>query len=390
MQVLALFVLLVAQVAADLPTRAIAAAKQALVADVDPTLSSQTVFEEWLEDLVGPSAEIAWEATDCGEQTGDPAIDAGRDIPLCVEARVTFPDRRTLSLSIMVGTWRSGVGGTPRFRFGVFDDASGRTTSIDSLAQVPAALGGSPPVRAGSTLSTPRVITRVAPELPEAARRMGVTGPVLLQVRIDERGRVADVPRVVRGHPALNAAAERAVRQWTFEPHVFEGRSVSIVMTLLVSFAQPSAPQTNDAPAGIGVLFAAHGGIGLRPVPLPPELETEFVVIVVEIDSPREQRGVAVTDVQLRGADGSIAMARRIVEVEEFVRVRGEEGECAYWLNPGGTRPWNGTLPAGRTRLRVRASLAEEPPSVAVSQLVIRFAVGSLVAEGPVQCRWPT
>jgi TonB family protein len=268
MQALALFVLLAYQVAADdRPAMAIAAAKQAVIEDVDPTVSSKTAFEDWLEALVGPSAEVTWEVNDCGEQTGDPATDAGRDIPLGVEARVTFPDRRVLSLSIMVGTWRTGVAGTPRFRFGILEDASGRTSPIDRLAQVSALLAGSPPpVRAGSTLWTPVVITRVDPELPEAARRISVTGPVLLEVRIDERGRVADVPRVVRGHPALHEAAEHAVRQWTFEPYIFEGRPTPIVMTVLVPFAPPSSRQAGESQTMTGVMFPDGDRVDASPV----------------------------------------------------------------------------------------------------------------------------
>jgi hypothetical protein len=78
-----------AQVPADLPSAAIAAAKQARVADLDPALPRDTSFDTWLAFVTGRSAaEVGWEANDCGEQSGDPARDRGRDFPLCAEARV--------------------------------------------------------------------------------------------------------------------------------------------------------------------------------------------------------------------------------------------------------------------------------------------------------------
>jgi TonB family protein len=102
--------------------------------------------------------------------------------------------------------------------------------------------GGDPvapadPVRVASVLHTHVVITRVDPQWPPAASRYGSSGPVILEARIDEGGRVADVTKIIRGHPMLQEAAEAAVRQWTFEPLRLEGRAVPFVTTLVVPFA---------------------------------------------------------------------------------------------------------------------------------------------------------
>ena len=63
----------------------------------------------------------------------------------------------------------------------------------------------------------PRVLTRVAPTYPELARRMHVTGTVILHVTVNPDGKVAST-RVESGHALLVPAAEDAVRRWRFAP----------------------------------------------------------------------------------------------------------------------------------------------------------------------------
>jgi hypothetical protein len=56
---------------------------------------------------------------------------------------------------------------------------------------------------------------------------------------------------------------------------------------------------------------------------------------------------------------------KRVVTVEIFDETRiATEGTFAFYLNTAsysGTRPWNGTLPAGRIQLRIRVALVEAP-----------------------------
>jgi TonB family protein len=89
--------------------------------------------------------------------------------------------------------------------------------------------------RVGSTPVSPKLITTVHPRMPEAAKRLGLKGPVMLSVKIDETGSVAEV-RVVQGHPALNSAAEDAVRQWKYEPVLLNGLPISVWNTVFVRF----------------------------------------------------------------------------------------------------------------------------------------------------------
>ena len=84
-------------------------------------------------------------------------------------------------------------------------------------------------VRAGDGVPVPKIIRRVEAEFPP-----GEKGTVILEVTIGPEGTVTDV-RVLRGYPALDAAAIKAVRQWIFEVSRIDGRAVSVVYTATVS-----------------------------------------------------------------------------------------------------------------------------------------------------------
>ena len=80
-----------------------------------------------------------------------------------------------------------------------------------------------------------KLVRRVEPVYPEIAIRAGIQGIVIIQVVVDETGRVAEV-RVVSGHPILAAAARTAVEQWAYSPTSVDGRPISIIGTVSVNF----------------------------------------------------------------------------------------------------------------------------------------------------------
>ena len=94
-------------------------------------------------------------------------------------------------------------------------------------------------VRAGSLLRPPRQTYSVDPEYPPLARQTRLSGTVVIDAVIDERGNVVQA-RVVSGHPLLIAAALRAVLQWKYEPTSLNGQPVSVELHVQVSF-QPKS-----------------------------------------------------------------------------------------------------------------------------------------------------
>jgi len=75
--------------------------------------------------------------------------------------------------------------------------------------------------RAG-TVEIPRLLKKVAPVYPPAARSARVEGVVVIEATIEESGRL-DHLNVVEGHPMLIDAAIDAVRQWRYIPAKLHG-----------------------------------------------------------------------------------------------------------------------------------------------------------------------
>lgn len=75
----------------------------------------------------------------------------------------------------------------------------------------------------------PRPVSTVAPEYPVRARAKGVSGFVTLSLLVGADGSLQDV-RVLEARPAgvFDQAAMDAVRQWRFQPAMYEGRPVSM------------------------------------------------------------------------------------------------------------------------------------------------------------------
>jgi hypothetical protein len=75
----------------------------------DKSLSS-IATEQWLTSILPRGIAAVWgdNVTDCGEQTGDPAIDRERDMPLCAEIELKQTDKLVGYLLLFVGTEKKG------------------------------------------------------------------------------------------------------------------------------------------------------------------------------------------------------------------------------------------------------------------------------------------
>ena len=95
-----------------------------------------------------------------------------------------------------------------------------------------------PPAPSASQSARPRHRDNPPPKYPEAARRNGEQGVVLIRVLVDAEGRPGQVSlKQSSGFPLLDAAALEAVRQWTFEPARAGGLPVASRVDLPVRFA---------------------------------------------------------------------------------------------------------------------------------------------------------
>lgn len=98
------------------------------------------------------------------------------------------------------------------------------------------AMGGAiGPVRAVGAIKPPRLIKKVNPVYPEAAKAAGIEGIVILEVETDEKGNVVRTT-LLRSVPLLDQAAIEAVKQWQYEPAIINGKPTGIIFTVTVSF----------------------------------------------------------------------------------------------------------------------------------------------------------
>ena|SRR5579884_2887120 len=73
--------------------------------------------------------------------------------------------------------------------------------------------------------SVRKVVSKVAPQYPEIARKMRIHGTVKLEVAVGANGSPKSV-QVKGGHPMLAQAAQTAVSKWRWEPDAHETTEV--------------------------------------------------------------------------------------------------------------------------------------------------------------------
>ena len=90
--------------------------------------------------------------------------------------------------------------------------------------------------RVQMSVDTSEVVARpVKPSYPLLARQMKVQGSVILQALVGKDGVIQNL-RVVSGPPILATAAQDAVRQWHFKPHLQGSEAVETEAKITVNF----------------------------------------------------------------------------------------------------------------------------------------------------------
>lgn len=75
----------------------------------------------------------------------------------------------------------------------------------------------------------------VRPSYPALARQARIRGNVVLKVHVGPDGVVNKVD-VVSGHPILVQDAIQAVKQWRYQPYLYEGKAIPMDTTVTLSF----------------------------------------------------------------------------------------------------------------------------------------------------------
>jgi periplasmic protein TonB len=104
-------------------------------------------------------------------------------------------------------------------------------------SRVVAAAPGTVPsmLQASSGVLQGKALRKVYPVYPAFAKAARVSGPVKVQVVINEQGEVTEAD-IVSGLPMLNLPSLRAARQWKFAPTLLEDRPVKVQGDLTFNF----------------------------------------------------------------------------------------------------------------------------------------------------------
>ncbi len=86
-------------------------------------------------------------------------------------------------------------------------------------------------------MTAPEILDRVLPKYPEGARKERIMGTVIVEVLIDEKGRVKDASVLTSPDDRLGQAALEAVRLWTFRPaRKMDGSAVEVRSSISIEF----------------------------------------------------------------------------------------------------------------------------------------------------------
>jgi len=109
--------------------------------------------------------------------------------------------------------------------------SEGEPLSLDRIKE-----GDTVPLDLVETRPVP--VKQVTPIYPSSLRGKEVEGTVIVNALIAETGRVlkTEIIRGIKGAFELDAAAQRAVRQWEFEPATIKGIRVKVWMAIAVEF----------------------------------------------------------------------------------------------------------------------------------------------------------
>jgi len=90
-----------------------------------------------------------------------------------------------------------------------------------------------------------KAISKPAPAYPAVAKAARAQGTVVVQVVVDEEGRVVSA-QAVSGHPLLRQAAQQAAEQARFSPTWLSGQPVKITGTITYNFVLRASARSDE------------------------------------------------------------------------------------------------------------------------------------------------
>jgi TonB family protein len=115
-------------------------------------------------------------------------------------------------------------------------DSVAASTLLEGTGAGPAPPPGSSRPAIGGQLQLPQLISSTQPIYPSIARAQNLQGVVVLDVRVDETGKVVST-NVIAGPAPLVPAAQDAVQNWKYQPARLNGKPIAVNTKVSVRFS---------------------------------------------------------------------------------------------------------------------------------------------------------
>jgi TonB family protein len=125
--------------------------------------------------------------------------------------------------------------------FGLIAFAAATLPAAETVASAPAAA----PKQAGVDVPKPERVKMLRPTYPAEALARGQHALVVIELIIDEQGKVAEA-RVLHGPEPFAKAALEAARQWEYKPTLLNGKPVRVRETVPITFSLPVPSMKRD------------------------------------------------------------------------------------------------------------------------------------------------
>ena len=113
-------------------------------------------------------------------------------------------------------------------------ESTRKSPSIQPLF-LPCSIQATKMVTISAGVASNMLTTRVPPVYPDQALKNHVSGVVILNATINDKGNPENV-RVISGPVLLRQAALEAVQQWTYRPYTLNGRPIEVETTIKIAF----------------------------------------------------------------------------------------------------------------------------------------------------------
>ncbi len=156
--------------------------------------------------------------------------------PTVVPKEVAMIKEAPLEPDAFAGVAGGVPGGVPGGQMGgvIGGVLGGIPGAVRPIAAPPAARSKQP-LRVGGRIRRPKLIKQVAPRYPVLARDAHLSGDVVIDAILDERGNVTDM-KILSGPPLFYAAALAALSEWKYEPTYLNDEPISVQLIVTITF----------------------------------------------------------------------------------------------------------------------------------------------------------